>query len=59
MTQTDKQRCNWCDAIFDEELTSCPNCGRDDCLMFPFPECMREQISMDEMQKPTSADDGL
>ena len=32
------QRCNWCNAIFDEELTSCPNCGRDDCLMYPFEE---------------------
>lgn len=33
----EKQRCNDCMAVFDEELTACPNCGRDDCLMFPIP----------------------
>jgi len=30
------QRCNSCYAIFKEELTECPKCGRDDCLMYPF-----------------------
>lgn len=30
------QRCNNCDAIFDENLQACPKCGRDDCLMYPF-----------------------
>lgn len=36
VANADLQRCNNCDAVFDEELTSCPNCGRDDCLMYPF-----------------------
>lgn len=25
------QRCNDCYAVFDEELTACPNCGRYEC----------------------------
>ena len=29
------QKCNNCDTVFDEELTECPNCGHDDCLMYP------------------------
>lgn len=36
MISMDKQRCNDCGAVFDEELTACPKCGRDDCLMYPF-----------------------
>ncbi len=32
----DKQRCNHCMSVFDEELTECPTCGRDDALMCPF-----------------------
>lgn len=34
--RSDKQRCNDCCAVFNEELQICPNCGRDDCLMHPF-----------------------
>ena len=30
------QRCNHCMSIFDEALTACPNCGKDDALMHPF-----------------------
>jgi len=29
------QRCNACGATIDEQETSCPECGRDDCLMYP------------------------
>jgi hypothetical protein len=29
------QRCNACGATFDEQETACPECGRDDCLMYP------------------------
>jgi hypothetical protein len=32
----EKQRCNHCMSVFDEALTSCPECGRDDALMYPF-----------------------
>ena len=32
----EKQRCNHCMAIFNADLTECPNCGREDGLMFPF-----------------------
>ena len=32
----EKQRCNHCQAIFNADLTECPNCGKDDGLMFPF-----------------------
>ena len=31
----DFQKCNNCDSVFDENLTVCPVCGRDDCLMYP------------------------
>jgi hypothetical protein len=31
----DLQRCNACGAVFPEQETSCPECGRDDCLMYP------------------------
>jgi hypothetical protein len=31
----DLQRCNACGATIDEQETSCPECGRDDCLMYP------------------------
>lgn len=46
----DEQRCNYCGAVFDEELTACPNCGRDYCLMYPFdiplcPSCNGERES--------------
>lgn len=30
------QRCNHCMAVFDEELYECPDCGKDDALMYPF-----------------------
>jgi hypothetical protein len=30
------QRCNACGATIDEQETACPECGRDDCLMYPF-----------------------
>ena len=30
------QRCNHCMTVFDEEETVCPECGRDDALMYPF-----------------------
>jgi len=32
----EQQRCNNCMSTFDEELTECPDCGRDDALMYPF-----------------------
>jgi hypothetical protein len=32
----DLQRCNHCMSEFDESLLSCPVCGRDDALMYPF-----------------------
>ena len=35
--QTDPvQRCNHCMSVFNEALTSCPTCGKDDALMSPF-----------------------
>lgn len=36
LTRRELQRCNSCMDIFCESLSDCPNCGRDDCLMFPF-----------------------
>jgi len=33
---SDRQRCNHCHAIFDPDLTECPNCGQDDALVCPF-----------------------
>lgn len=32
----DKQRCNHCMTVFDEEAMECPHCGKDDALMCPF-----------------------
>jgi DNA-binding helix-hairpin-helix protein with protein kinase domain len=32
----DLQRCNHCCSVFDEALTSCPTCHREDALMFPY-----------------------
>ena len=29
------QRCNHCMATFDESLTKCPECEKDDALMYP------------------------
>ena len=29
------QRCNNCMSVFEETLTACPKCFRDDCLMYP------------------------
>jgi len=43
----DKQRCNDCMSVFDEGLSECPVCGRDDCLMYPF-EPSEEDIHVDE-----------
>ncbi len=34
--QPQEQRCNACMAVFGEGETACPECGRDDALMFPF-----------------------
>lgn len=36
------QRCNHCQAIFDQKLQECPNCGKDDALMFPFEHCRKD-----------------
>jgi rRNA maturation endonuclease Nob1 len=38
----EQQRCNNCMSIFNEELTECPDCGRDDALMYPFEPEERE-----------------
>ena len=34
--RTDRQRCNWCDSVFDLARDKCPKCGRADALMWPF-----------------------
>lgn len=34
--RTDRQRCNWCDSVFDLARDRCPKCGRADALMWPF-----------------------
>jgi hypothetical protein len=34
--RTDRQRCNWCDSVFDLAHDKCPKCGRADALMWPF-----------------------
>jgi len=42
--EPDQQRCNHCMTISDAELPTCPKCGRDDALMFPFEEVKPEPV---------------
>ena len=42
------QRCNDCMSVFDEDLTRCPSCGRDDCLMYPFENTSNNPIDAND-----------
>lgn len=46
-----KQRCNDCMSVFDEDLTECPECGRDDCLMFPFEPIKEEETTLERFSR--------